>query len=56
MILDTLALVQQVAGDNLQAIETKKKALLVMPQDAPDRSDLETALAKYEAALLDEAK
>ncbi len=50
-ILDTLALAQHLTGDNLAAVETEKKALSLLPPDAPGRSDYEAALAKFEAAL-----
>ncbi len=49
--LDTLALAQHLTGDNLAAVETEKKALSLLPPDAPGRSDYEAALAKFEAAL-----
>ena len=32
-------------------IETEKKALSLLPPDAPGRGDLEAALARFEAAL-----
>jgi cytochrome c-type biogenesis protein CcmH/NrfG len=49
--LDTLALAQHLTGDTSSAIETEKKALSLLPPDAPGRSDYEAALAKFEAAL-----
>ena len=55
-ILDTLALAQHLTGDTPTAIETEKKALSLLPPDAPGRGDYETALAKFEAALEDESK
>ena len=49
--LDTLALAQHLTGDTPATIETEKKALSVLPRDAPGRGDYEAALAKFEAAL-----
>ena len=49
--LDTLALAQHLTGDTPAAIETEKKALSLLPPDAPGRGDYEAALAKFEAAL-----
>ena len=50
-ILDTLALAQYLTDDTPTAIETEKKALSLLPPDAPHRGDYEAALAKFEAAL-----
>lgn len=55
-ILDTLALAQHLTGDTRAAIETEKKALSLLPPNAPGRGDYEAALAKFEAALEDESK
>ena len=49
--LDTLALAQHLTGDTPAAIETEKKALSLLPPDAPGRGDYEAALARFEAAL-----
>ena len=49
--LDTLALAQHLTGDTPAAIETEKKALSLLPPNAPGRGDYEAALAKFEAAL-----
>ena len=38
-------------GDITAAIETEKKALSLLPPDAPGRGDYEAALARFEAAL-----
>ena len=54
-ILDTLALAQHLTGDTVAAIETEKKALSLLPADAPDHDDYEAALARYEAALENES-
>ncbi|MCH7547450.1 MAG: hypothetical protein IID30_13705 [Planctomycetes bacterium] len=54
-ILDTLALAQHLTGDTAAAIETEKKALSLLPADAPGRGDYEAALAKYVAALENES-
>ena len=43
--LDTLALAQHLTGDTPAAIETEKKALSLLPPDAPGRGDYEAALA-----------
>ena len=51
-ILDTLALAQHLTGDTAAAIETEKKALSLLPDDAV-REEYEAALAKYEASLKD---
>ncbi len=53
--LDTLALAQHLTGDTAVAIETQKKALLLLPAEA-GRGPYEAALAKFEAALEDESK
>ncbi len=50
--LDTLALAQFMAGDITTAIATEKKALSLLPLNAPNRNHYETTIAKYEAALL----
>ncbi len=55
-ILDTLALAQHLTGDTPAAIESEKKALSLLPADAPGRDDYEATLAKFEAALEDESK
>ncbi|MEE9128917.1 MAG: protein kinase [Phycisphaerales bacterium] len=52
--LDTLALAQHLTGDTAAAIETEKKALSLLPADAPGRGDYEAALAKFEAAFVDQ--
>ena len=52
--LDTLALAQHLTGDTPAAIETEKTALLLLAPDAPGRGDYEAALAKFEAALVEE--
>ena len=49
--LDTLALALHLTGDTPAAIETQKKALSLLPPDAPERGDYEAALARFEAAL-----
>ena len=49
--LDTLALAQHLTGDTPAAIETEKKALSLLPPEAPGRGDYEAALARFEAAL-----
>ena len=49
--LDTLALAQHLTGDTPAAIETEKKALSLLPADAPGRGKYEAALARFEAAL-----
>ncbi len=54
--LDTLALAQHLTGDTAAAIETEKKALSLLPADAPGRGDYEAAIAKFEAALKNESK
>ena len=54
--LDTLALAQHLTGDTPAAIETEKKALSLLPPDAPERSDYEAALARFEVALEEPAR
>ena len=49
--LDTLALAQHLTGDTPAAVETEKKALSLLPPDAPGRGDYEAAFARFEAAL-----
>ena len=49
-MLATLALAQHLTGDTPAAIETQKKALSLLPPDAP-RGAYEAALARFEAAL-----
>jgi tetratricopeptide (TPR) repeat protein/tRNA A-37 threonylcarbamoyl transferase component Bud32 len=51
VVLDTLALAQFMTGDITAAIETEKKALSLLPADAPSRAGYEAALARFEAAL-----
>ncbi len=40
----------------IQAVLAEKKALSLLPSDAPLRGEYEAALAKFEAALEDESK
>jgi serine/threonine protein kinase/tetratricopeptide (TPR) repeat protein len=53
MYLDTLALAYHRTGDTSAAIEAQKKALSLLPADAPRRDQFEAALARFEAALKD---
>ena len=53
-VLDTLALAQHLTGDTAAAIKTEKKALSLLPADAPGRGDYEAALARFEASLKDD--
>ncbi len=52
--LDTRALAQHLTGDTPAAIETEKKALSLLPPDAPGHGDPEAALARFEATLEDQ--
>ena len=49
--LDTLALAYQLSGQIPRAIETQKKALSFLPENAPGRDGYEERLAEFEAAL-----
>ncbi len=49
--LDTLSLAYHLTGDTAKAIENQKKAIELLPPDAPDRGEYEAALARFEAAL-----
>ena len=51
--LDTLSLAYQLTGDTAKAIETQKKAILLLPEEHPNRAGYEQTLAKFEAALTD---
>ncbi|MCZ6835773.1 MAG: tetratricopeptide repeat protein, partial [Planctomycetota bacterium] len=53
-ILDTLALAQFMSGNTAAAIETEKKALSLLPPEAPGRDEYEAALARFETALKDD--
>jgi WD40 repeat protein len=47
--LDTLAVAYHLTGDTERAIETQRKAISLLPEDA-DRSEFEKRLAEFEAA------
>jgi hypothetical protein len=49
MYLDTLALAQHMTGDTAAAIETQKRAISLMPENADP--EMATRLANYEAEL-----
>ncbi len=49
--LDTLALAQHRTGDSTAAVETQKRAIALMPEDASP--EMAQRLAEYEAALKD---
>jgi hypothetical protein len=50
--LDTLALAYFMTGDAAKAVETQERAVsLLPPEESPLRTELETSLAKYRAAL-----
>ncbi len=50
-ILDTLALALFETGDVDAAIETERRALELLPADAPDRDGYVAALERFESAL-----
>jgi hypothetical protein len=49
-MLDTLALAYHLTGDHLRAIETEQNAMALLKADSLVRRELETNLAKFQAA------
>jgi tetratricopeptide (TPR) repeat protein len=46
-VLDTLAMAWDANGDRARAIETQRRAIALVPEDDPDRAELEATLARY---------
>jgi len=53
-LFDTLAMACYANGDTARAVELERRALALVPKNAPERSEYEMRLAEYEAAVRQE--